>query len=183
MFKRLLIIILICLTFKGIYTMAITDRVESKIVNENEFQNIKINKKIFESDLPSSNVYNFLKIDKINLQRRLYDKNDINNDVDKNVELLYPDSLRDIENSNVVLAAHSGSASIAFFDDLDRLELGDNITLIVNKQNYFYEVKKVEEVIKDGNIEIASQNRNLLYLTTCSKNDDGKQLIITAQKV
>ena len=82
----------------------------------------------------------------------------------------------------IVLAAHSGRGYIAYFDDLDKLELNDIVKLTYNNKNLIYKVTNIEEQIKDGTIEINKTNKQRLILTTCSKKDKNKQLVITSEK-
>ena len=46
-----------------------------------------------------------------------------------------------------------------------------------------YKVKKLEEQDKTGKIEIIKSSEEQLILTTCSKNDSSKQLVIYNQKI
>ena len=65
-----------------------------------------------------------LHIDKINLTKDIYDINSTHNNVEENVTILNDD--KDL----IVLAAHSGPGSIAYFDDLDKLVIDDKVDLI-----------------------------------------------------
>ena len=70
-----------------------------------------------------------LTINKINLSKDIYDIDNTHNNVDENVTVLNDDI------NLIVLAAHSGPGYIAFFDDLDKLELNDIIKLNFKGKN------------------------------------------------
>ena len=118
-----------------------------------------------------------LTIDKLNLSKDIYDINSSHNNVDENVTILNDDI------NLIVLAAHSGPGYIAFFNDLDKLELNDIVNLTYNNNNLVYKVTNIEEQAKDGNIEINKTDKQRLILTTCSKKDKGKQLVVITEKI
>ena len=118
-----------------------------------------------------------LTIDKLNLSKKIYNINSSHNNVEENVTILNDDI------NLIVLAAHSGPGYIAFFDDLDKLELNDTINLTYNNKNLVYIVTNIEEQTKDGTIEINKTDKQRLILTTCSKKDKNKQLVITSKKI
>ena len=149
----------------------------------------KINTTNISSTTNTSNKINYLNndikekpiatihIDKINLTKDIYDINSTHNNVEENVTILNDD--KDL----IVLAAHSGPGSIAYFDDLDKLIIDDKINLIYNNKKINYKVTKIEEQPKDGTIEINKTNKQRLILTTCSKKDKSKQLVIITEKI
>ena len=118
-----------------------------------------------------------LTIDKINLSRNIYNINSSHNNVEENVTILNDDE------NLIVLAAHSGPGYIAYFDDLDKLSLNDIINLTYKNKKLIYKITNIEEQAKDGTIEINKTNTKRLILTTCSKKDKTKQLVITAEKI
>lgn len=147
-------------------------------VGKKDFSNIKLcylDLKEAHNDLPIFK----LEIPKIKLVREIYNYDSINNNVDKNVTLLYPEVF-DI-NSTIVLAAHSGNATIAFFNKLDLLEENDTINLYFENKYYNYKVIDKTEIEKNHLLQIAKE-QNVLYLTTCSKSNKNKQLVIKAEK-
>lgn len=118
-----------------------------------------------------------LSINKINLKKEIYDINSKHNNVEENVTILNDDD------NLIVLAAHSGPGVIAYFDDLDELEINDKVELKYKNNNLTYKVIKIEEQLKDGTIEINKTPKKRLILTTCSKKDKLKQLVITTEKI
>ena len=118
-----------------------------------------------------------LTINKINLSKDIYDIDNTHNNVDENVTVLNDDT------NLIVLAAQSGPGYIPLLDDLDKLELNDIIKLNFKGKNLEYKVTNIEEQVKDGTIEINKTNKQRLILTTCSKKDKGKQLVIITEKI
>lgn len=118
-----------------------------------------------------------LTIDKLNLSKKIYNINSSHNNVEENVTILNDDM------NLIVLAAHSGPGYIAFFNDLDKLELNDTVNLTYNNKNLVYKVTDIEEQPKDGTIEINKTDKQRLILTTCSKKDKTKQLVVITKKI
>ena len=118
-----------------------------------------------------------LTIDKLNLSKNIYNINSSHNNVEENVTILNDDI------NLIVLAAHSGPGYIAFFNDLDKLELNDTVNLTYNNKKLVYKVTNIEEQPKDGTIEINKTDKQRLILTTCSKKDKTKQLVVITEKI
>ena len=119
----------------------------------------------------------------IGVDEGLYDPKSSLNSVDKNVTILEKSILPDNQNSIIFLAAHSGEGSIAYFNDLDKLEIGQEIIIQYKKYNYYYLIDKIFEEEKDGDIEINKTSNQQLVLTTCSKTNYKKQLIINSNLI
>lgn len=137
-----------------------------------------INIKKEETEQPIGNI----SIKKINLNKPLYNINSKYNNIEENITILDNSIDPSNDNSIMFLAAHSGPDPIAYFDDLDKLNINDIITLTYNNKNYTYIIKDIWETNKDGNIEVIKEATNQLILTTCSKNNN-KQLIINSIKI
>ncbi len=121
-----------------------------------------------------------LVIPKINLQQPLYSLKSKENNVSKNVTILEGSIFPNQEKSIMFLAAHSGEGKIAYFDNLDQLNIGDIIIFKYKKYNYYYNIDNIFEEEKDGDIEINKSSNQQLVLTTCSKKSSKKQLIINS---
>ena len=115
-----------------------------------------------------------LRIDKINLNEDLYDISSNKNNIEEHVTILKESSFPNL----LILAAHSGEGHIAYFEELDKLKVDDEIKLTYNKHKYLYIIKSIWEEKKNGYININKENKNQLILTTCSPNKDNYQLII-----
>ena len=155
------------------------------ICNEIYTKNIIINKEdIITSKKPTYIVENdqigYLKIDKINLFQPLLKKESVHNNIEENVTILKDSIMPTEKNSIVFLAAHSGSGSIAFFKDLNKLEVGDIIELKYKNQIYHYQINNIWEERKNGYIHVNKTKLKQLILTTCSPEKENKQLIINS---
>ena len=122
-----------------------------------------------------------LKIPKIKLVRGLVDRNSYLNNVKYNVEILKDSASPEEQNGNVILAAHSGNARISYFRNLDKLVLGDDISLEYKSKIYKYKIADIYLIDKTGTAEIIrNKNKNTLTLITC-KHNTNKQIIIIAE--
>ena len=122
-----------------------------------------------------------LKIPKIKLVRGLVDRNSYLNNVKYNVEILTDSASPEEQNGNVILAAHSGNARISYFRNLDKLVLGDDISLEYKSKIYKYKIVDIYLIDKTGTAEIIrNKNKNTLTLITC-KHNTNKQIIIIAE--
>ena len=125
--------------------------------------------------------YNYiavLKIPKINLEKGLVEKNSKYNNINYGVQILKESDSPDVINGNVILAAHSGTANISYFRNLDKLDLGDDAIIYYQGSTYNYKVVKKYDVNKTGKINIKrDRNTSTLTLITCRHNTD-KQIVI-----
>ncbi len=157
-----------------IFIISIISTTEAK-VNKFSVDSIKLisNK---PQELPIARIV----VPKINLDEALYSKNSRNNDISQNVTILKESIFPDNESSIIFLAAHSGEGKIAYFNDLDKLNIGDTLIIQYKNYNYIYTIDKIFEEDKDGDIEILKSSNNQLVLTTCSRKDMKKQLIVNS---
>ena len=123
-----------------------------------------------------------LKIPKIGLERGLVDPNSYLNNVNYNLEWLDGSSMPDEVNGNVIIAGHSGSARISYFRKLDRLEIGDEASIIYNGKTYNYKVVDIYDIEKTGKAEIVKErNTTTLTLITCRHNTNRQIVVIFKQ--
>lgn len=121
---------------------------------------VMINKRI-KIDVDS----NYLAIPKIGFYYRFYDLDSKYNSLSYGLLIYYQDP--------VVILGHSGSGSLALFNDLDTLEVNDKI--IYNNQKY--QVTKKYLKFKSKPLTLESD----LILVTCSKKYSDRQIVITAK--
>ena len=117
-------------------------------------------------------------INKINLKQNLYKIESKKNNIEENVAIMKESNYPNISNGILILAAHSGTGKIAYFEELDNLELKDNIIIIYKNKKYIYQITKIWEQKKNGYIKIKKENKKQLILTTCSPKKKNTQLII-----
>lgn len=175
-----LLIILLIINFKITYKEKIIKEENIKITNitNKEKNQVTIDKK------PTTEIkknIGFLKIDKINLNNKIYDINSKHNNIEENVTILKTsENLKD-KNSLIVLAAHSGEGKIAYFNKLIELSEGDEIELKYYNETYIYVVNHIYEQEKNGYIKFSKKNESQLILTTCSIQNNKMQLIVEAK--
>lgn len=117
-------------------------------------------------------------INKINLKQNLYKIESKKNNIEQNITIIKESNYPNVKNGILILAAHSGIGSIAYFEKLDNLELKDHIIVIYKNKKYIYQITKIWEQKKNGYIKIKKENKKQLILTTCSPNKKNTQLII-----
>ena len=117
-------------------------------------------------------------INKINLDEELFNIESSENTIEKHVTILKESVYPDSNNSIMIIAAHSGIGKIAYFNELDKLEINDEVILIYKDKKYTYIVNDIWEEKKNGYININKYNKKQLVLTTCSPNKENYQLII-----
>ena len=120
-----------------------------------------------------NNKYGEIIIDKINLNEELFPINSDENTIERHVSIL-KDSTKEL----IIIAAHSGTGPLAYFQNLDKLEINDEIILVIKNKQSIYKVKDIWEEKKNGHININKEKTNQLILTTCSPNKEGYQLVI-----
>lgn len=125
-----------------------------------------------------------IEIPKINLYKGLYDINNSKNNINYNIQILTNSDMPDVKGGNLILAAHSGISKKAFFNDLVKLELNDNIYIYYNGIKYNYTVSDKYEIEKNGHANIKrKKDNNSLSLITCSRIDKTKQIVLIAELI
>lgn len=148
--------------------------IEKEKEKKENIENTNIKKEI------NNNHIAILEIEKINLKQYLYDINSQKNDVNKNVEIIKGSNLPDILYGNLILAGHSGSGKVAFFNRLNELEVNDIVNVYYKNIKYQYQIYNIYEIEKTGKAEIKRyKDENTLTLITCKVNTN-KQIIIVS---
>lgn len=168
----LLIILIYSISCNLIYNNSNTKEVTT-IKNNNQIKISSGNKNEVTNEIIGKII-----IKKINIKNNLYEKESIHNNVDKNITILNNSIEPTKDNSIMFIAAHSGTGKLAYFKDLDKLEINDEIILIYKNKEYKYEVKEIWEEDKNGYIHVKKEKKKQLILTTCSPTKNNKQLII-----
>ena len=125
--------------------------------------------------------YNYigtLEIPKINLKRGFLNLESPYNNVNRNVTLIENSTMPDVNNGNIILAAHSGNCWVCYFDKLYKLSIGDKASINYNGYKYNYELKNVYNVAKTGTVEVKrNPSKTVLTLITCTHNSDTEQTV------
>lgn len=126
----------------------------------------------------------YLEIPKINLKRGFVNPNSPDNDVSKNIQIIKSSDMPDVNKGNFILAAHSGTAYISFFNTLYLLNEGDYAYVTYNGVKYTYKITKIYLQNKTGQIGIyRDSNKTTLTLVTCTKDDKNHQTIYIAELI
>lgn len=178
------------ITYHFISNKQITDMEDDAIkqfyIHEDEIIDIddSTNNLIEEKEVNKQNKIEYiavLKIPKINLVRGLVDPNSYLNDINYNVQILKNSSMPDQENGNLILASHSGNARISYFRNLDKLSLGDMVSIDYRGKAYSYKVVNIYDIEKNGTAKIIRDtNKTTLTLITCRHNTQ-KQIVIICE--
>ena len=151
-------------------------------VVDNTPQEIAVADISVSDETKQGNFLGVLKIDKINLEQGFYDKDNVNNNVDKNVTLLSPSNYPDEPNGNTILVAHSGSSYLGYFKNLWKLSKGDLATIHYKNKTSVYKIVNIYNDIKDGDVTIyRNKNKTTLTMITCTKDSDTEQTIYIAE--
>ncbi len=178
MLRKSLVSILLLTIYLGSCLLIYNSETNIKSVSTKNIENnTNTSNTSYISTKDNNEIIGTLTIDKLNLSKNIYNINSSHNNIEENVTILSDDI------NLIVLAAHSGPGYIAFFNDLDKLALNDNIKLNFKGEDLVYKVTNIEEQVKDGTIEINKTDKERLILTTCSTKDKGKQLVITTEKI
>lgn len=149
---------------------------ENKII-ENQTENT-------ESKTIETEYYAYLEIPKINLKQGLVPMDSKENNVDMNIQTIYPSNYPDVVNGNLILAAHSGSSNIAYFKNLYKLKTDDKIYIIYNGEKYTYNIVNIYTSPKNGKVSIyRNADKNVVTLITCTKNDDTTQTVYISELI
>jgi len=171
-FNNMNLLILDSLTVDEVNEEDITSEQSEEVSDNNQNEND------FESYLAT------LTIPKINFERGFYDKNSSLNNVNYNILFHKSSSYPDEENGNVIIAGHSGTSSVSYFNDLYLLEKGDTAYITYKNNKYNYKIVNIYKEDKDGNIAIyRNKNKTTLTLITCTNNDNTKQTIYILERI
>lgn len=150
----------------------------------NEVDDTKKEEEKVEEKKTSSNNINYtaiIEIPAINLKRGVVDStnnfNSINYaiSVDKNSN--YPN-----EKGNFILYAHSGNSYIAYFRNLNQVNINDNVYIYFNGVKYRYVIYDKYDIEKTGKAKVVTSKRdNFITLITCNQDRKGYQIILVGK--
>lgn len=126
----------------------------------------------------------YLEITKINLKQGFYYIGHPNNNVNKGIQVISPSDWPDVDKGNLILAAHSGTASISYFKKLWQINNNDLVSVYYNNNKYTYKIVKIYTVSKNGQIAIyRDKNKTSITLITCTKNSDTQQTVYIGELI
>ena len=155
-------------------------------LNQSINEDIETNEVIEEDNNSTKTATNYvavLEIPTINLRRGLYEKNDPNNNVNRNIYMLKDTVLPDESDvSHILLASHSGNSYISYFKNLYKLDENDEVYFYYKNTKYVYSIYKIYEVDKTGNVELKRTNNSDITLITCKGNLKRQIVVIASLK-
>lgn len=120
-----------------------------------------------------------LEIPIFNLKKGFYELDNINNNVDKNIEILDESDMPDVVNGTFMLAGHAGTSAYSHFKNLYKLKLNDEIYIYYNGYKYYYKITNIYDVEKTGKVKIKKDpSKTTLVLLTCRHNTDYQMVFI-----
>lgn len=135
-----------------------------------------------ESDTYTDEYIGYLNIPKINLNKGFVDKRSTENDVEKNIMVIDGSTYPDVERGNFILAGHSGTGWKAFFNELYRLNVGDQAYITYKNKKYTYKITNIYKQQKTGKIAIyRNYDKTTLTLVTCTNNEETTQTVYIAE--
>lgn len=177
------------LVFSNFNLSLSADSITSNL-DESNIEEASLEENTITSDSSNSDTNNYeyyigkIEIPKIGLTRGFYDKNSSLNNVNWNIKVLKESNYPDVENSNLILAAHSGNYSNSYFANLYKLKKGDQAYIYYKNIKYTYQIVNIYNENKDGDVMIKrNPNKNVLTLITCTKDDEQHQTIYILEMV
>lgn len=132
----------------------------------------------------TDNYVGMLEIPKIGLKKGFFDISSPLNNVDKNIMVINPSNYPDVENGNLIIAGHSGSTSLAYFNELYQLYIDNQAYVYYKNIKYTYNIVNIYQQPKIGKIGIYRDiNKTTLTLVTCTNNDATTQTVYIAELV
>lgn len=139
------------------------------------FNSKKEEQEVIDATYNLSNSYdeikcqNILIIPKINLNKCMNI-----NDVSKDIAILY-------DSNTIVLASHSGNAHNAYFKNLYKLKVNDEVIFYHQKLKSKYKVREIKTKLKSEQLTFENKE-NQLILVTCSYKSRDEQLVYYLEK-
>lgn len=155
---------------------------ETSIVNEVDgTEKVEETKEENKTNSNSINYTAIVEIPVINLKKGVVDSTEnfksINYaiSVDKNSN--YPN-----EKGNFILYAHSGNIYIAYFRNLNKVNINDDVYVYFNGVKYHYIIYDKYDIEKSGKAKvITSKNDNFITLITCNQDRKGYQVVVVGK--
>ena len=143
---------------------------------ENNKVEVKEELKIEEKEIMT------ITISKLNINNKIYQADSSLNNIDKNVIIMKGSSMPDQDKGVLLIGAHSGVGKIAYFKNLNKINIGDEVVINYNNKNYLYKVTNKYLDFKDDSISFNNlPNSKRLILYTCNPNDKNNFLIVICE--
>ena len=172
--SKIILCLIIIYIFINTINLSIEKNKEIKTKNKIEYT---LEKEITYKE--KTNVYDsILSIPKIGLKRGIYKVTDKQNNIEANIMIHYSSVYPDKDNSNIILIAHSGSGSKAYFKELYKLDNDSLIEFYYQHTKYVYKIANIYSINKNGKALInRDKNKKTITLITCDSQDKTKQIV------
>lgn len=152
--------------------------VENEEIIQAEETNNEIKDENNKENNKTINYTAILEIPSINLKQGVINStknfNSINYAISVDKHSNYPD-----KEGNFILYAHSGNSSIAYFRNLNKVNINDKVYVYYNGIKYEYIITNKYDIKKTGSANIIKSNTDkYITLITCNPNKDGYQIVI-----
>ncbi len=125
-----------------------------------------------------------LEIPSIHLKRGFVSKGSSQNKVSKNITILKEASMPNVENGNFILAAHSGTAAISYFKNLEKVKTGDLVYVTYRGKKYTYQIDHQYRAPKTGDLNIyRDRSKRTITLITCASDNDVEQVVMIGYNI
>lgn len=153
-----------------------TTQINKNFVKEYK-ENIK-STEIKKDEYQIGDVIGVLNIPKIDLEVAI--KRGITNEILNDSVGHFENTSMPGEYGNFSVAGHSAYTSNKFFSNLDQLEIGDELNVLFNNENYKYTVNSIEVVTPDKVevVDSTDKNKKEITLVTCTPKYVGSHRLI-----
>ena len=167
------------------------EQMDSKDKDAEKKQYEKYNKEIIDDKISAINLLKkgktlgFVEIKKINVLLPIYEGTD-DKTLLKGIGHLEKTTMPTNKYAyHSVFVGHTGITSKKFFDDLDKLKVGDNFSITVLDERFDYKVCKIKKVLPGETKELKVQsNKQLVTLVTCTpKYVNSHRLLVTGERI
>ena len=123
-----------------------------------------------------------ISIPKLNISNKIYNIESSLNNIDKNVIILKGSNMPDKDKGVLLIGAHSGFGEYAYFKNLNKIDINDEVIIKYNNKNYTYKVISKYLDKKDGSINFSnSPVSKRLILYTCNPDDKENFLVVICE--
>ena len=173
---KLLIIIGVLTIGVVVYINYKTAKINEQFVNE--YKNVSQNVTSKKDNYEIGDVIGILNIPKIDLEVAI--KRGVTNEVLNDAVGHFENTPMPYENGNFSLAGHSAYVSNKFFSKLDKLDLGDEIDVLLNNKVFKYKVNSIDVVTPDkiDVVESSDKSKKEITLVTCTPKYVGSHRLI-----
>lgn len=172
--KVLLLLTIFFILLSSLSIIKIDNRAKVSIINKNIILN-SFNKK-------NDDIIGYIEIKSIKIKENLYKIDSPENNVDKNITILKESAIPPDNINPIFIAAHSGTGPKAYFKNLDKLKIDDEIIIYLYNKKYIYKIYNIRNEQKTGYIHISKDNYLDLIITTCNPHNNNQQLIISCTR-